>query len=60
MEDNGGALSVVDVRIHKVNGVERYTYDANDNRIPVAKEGMMMKGDEGSMMMNETMQEDDK
>ena len=30
-----GKLSVADVRIHKVNGKERYTYDANDNRIPV-------------------------
>ena len=28
-------LDVVDVRIHKINGKERYTYDANDNRIPV-------------------------
>ena len=33
--DNKGALNVADVRIHKVNGKERYTYDANDNRIPV-------------------------
>ena len=32
-----GKLSVVDVRVHKVNGKERYTYDANDNRIPVRK-----------------------
>ena len=29
------SLSVVDVRIHKLNGVERYTYDSQDNRIPV-------------------------
>lgn len=36
VQDNNGALSVVDVRIHKLNGKERYTYDANDNRIPVA------------------------
>lgn len=35
VQDKGGVLSVVDVRIHKVNGKERYTYDANDNRIPV-------------------------
>lgn len=28
-------LKVVDVRIHKVEGKERYTYDKNDNRIPV-------------------------
>lgn len=36
VEDQDGNLSVVDVRIHKVNGKERYTYDANDNRIPIA------------------------
>ena len=28
-------LSVVDQRIHKVNGQARYTYDEHDNRIPV-------------------------
>ena len=28
-------LDVVDVRIHKVNGTARYTYDQDDNRIPV-------------------------
>jgi len=37
VQDKKGALSVVDVRIHKVNGKERYTYDANDNRIPISK-----------------------
>ena len=32
----GGAdLEVVDARIHKVEGKARYTYDANDNRIPL-------------------------
>lgn len=31
-----GKLSVVDVRIHKVSGKERYTYDNNDNRIPIS------------------------
>lgn len=35
VEDQNGTLKVVDVRIHKVGGVERYTYDANDNRIPL-------------------------
>lgn len=30
-----GTLRVVDVRIHKVDGKERYTYDDKDNRIPV-------------------------
>jgi len=33
--DEGGTLSVVDVRIHKVGGEPRYTYDENDNRIPL-------------------------
>jgi len=28
-------LSVSDVRIHKVSGKPRYTYDSNDNRIPL-------------------------
>lgn len=35
VEDKDGTLAVADVRIHKVNGKERYTYDENDNRIPV-------------------------
>lgn len=35
VQNKGGELSVEDVRIHKLNGKERYTYDANDNRIPV-------------------------
>lgn len=35
VQNKGGKLSVKDVRIHKLNGKERYTYDANDNRIPV-------------------------
>lgn len=37
VQDKNGVLSVADVRIHKVNGKERYTYDANDNRIPVSE-----------------------
>lgn len=35
VEDQNGTLHVVDVRVHKVSGQERYTYDANDNRIPL-------------------------
>jgi len=31
----GAESSVVDVRIHKLNGKERYTYDESDNRIPL-------------------------
>ncbi len=54
--DRYGVLKVADVRIHKVGGEPRYTYDDNDNRVPL-KEGtksylgaegmpkeMMMKG----------------
>ncbi len=37
VESKGGTLSVVDVRIHKVGGKERYTYDKDDNRIPVQR-----------------------
>ena len=35
VELKDGELDVVDVRIHKLNGQPRYTYDENDNRIPV-------------------------
>ncbi|MDP3919447.1 MAG: hypothetical protein Q8R76_01390 [Candidatus Omnitrophota bacterium] len=34
--DRDGALSVVSIRIHKDNGSPRYTYDENDNMIPVS------------------------
>ncbi len=44
IEDKGGKLSVADVRIHKLEGKERYTYDANDNRISVNAEGSHMEG----------------
>ena len=37
VEAYDGELEVVDVRIHKVNGKERYTYDEQDNRIPVGE-----------------------
>ncbi|HAH21202.1 MAG TPA: hypothetical protein DCL49_09910, partial [Candidatus Omnitrophica bacterium] len=47
VEHKNGKLSVVDVRIHKVNGKERYTYDENDNRIPIMEEK------KGSGMMEE-------
>lgn len=33
--DENGKLHVVDIRIHKDNGNPRYTYDENDNMIPV-------------------------
>ncbi len=42
--EQGGTLTVVDVRIHKDNGVPRYTYDENDNRIPVEE----VESDKGS------------
>ena len=35
VKSEGGNLSVVDQRIHKVSGQPRYTYDEHDNRIPV-------------------------
>ena len=37
IDNKGGVLSVVDVRIHKDNGIERYTYDENDNMISLEK-----------------------
>jgi hypothetical protein len=37
VKESGGTLGVVDVRIHKVDGKERYTYVDKDNRIPVAR-----------------------
>jgi len=36
IEDKAGELSVVDIRIHKDNGKARYTYDDNDNMIPLS------------------------
>ena len=36
VESVGDQLLVTDTRIHKVNGNARYTYDANDNRVPAA------------------------
>ena len=44
VEDKGGNLSVVDVRIHKLEGKERYTYDENDNRVSLNAEGSHMEG----------------
>ncbi len=35
VEAKDDQLNVVDVRIHKVNGQPRYTYDDKDNRIPL-------------------------
>lgn len=58
VEDKGGKLSVVDVRIHKLEGTERYTYDENDNRIPLNAEGSHMEGShvEGSHMEGSHME----
>lgn len=33
--DQNGKLQVVDARLHKVEGEPRFTYDENDNRIPL-------------------------
>ncbi len=38
IEDQGGSLKVADIRIHKDNGTPRYTYDENDNMIPLPAE----------------------
>ncbi len=35
VDASGKELEVVDVRIHKVEGQARYTYDEHDNRIPL-------------------------
>ena len=35
ISDMGKALKVVAIRIHKDNGAPRYTYDDNDNLIPL-------------------------
>jgi len=39
VEVTGEQLEVVDQRIHKVNDQARYTYDEQDNRIPVISKG---------------------
>ncbi len=36
ISDQDGELKVVDIRIHKDNGKARYTYDDNDNMIPLS------------------------
>ncbi|MFT7638274.1 MAG: hypothetical protein ACI9Y8_002065 [Candidatus Omnitrophota bacterium] len=36
ISDQAGDLKVVDIRIHKDNGQARYTYDDNDNMIPLS------------------------
>ena len=38
VQATGGHLAVVGTRIHKVSGKARYTYDANDNRVPIPPE----------------------
>ena len=39
VDASGDRLEVVDVRIHKLEGQARYTYDDNDNRIPLLPAG---------------------
>ena len=36
--DTKGKLDVVDVKLHKEDGKPRFTYDTNDNRIPLNDE----------------------
>ncbi|MGR3304324.1 MAG: hypothetical protein ACUZ8I_17745 [Candidatus Scalindua sp.] len=45
---SGGGLQVVDVRVHKEDGDARYTYDENDNRIPLKKGTKSHLGKKGS------------
>lgn len=44
----GGGLQVADVRVHKEDGNARYTYDENDNRIPLKKGTKSHLGKKGS------------
>jgi len=37
VQDRGGKLTVVDVRIHKENGIASYTYDDKDDRHPIVE-----------------------
>ena len=55
VKNDNGTLMVVDVRIHKLNGNPRYTYDENDNRIPLpdAKAEMQEMKKEGEGMMED-------
>jgi len=39
VDASDGHLHVMDTRLHKVDGQARYTYDANDNRIPLPQAG---------------------
>ena len=39
VDATGDRLQVADVRIHKLEGQARYTYDEQDNRIPLAPAG---------------------
>jgi len=49
VKDSGGSLSVVDVRIHKVGGTARYTYDSKDNRVPLIAGTKSHLGAKGSV-----------
>jgi len=51
IEDNAGTLEVADIRIHKDDGIPRYTYGANDQRVPLpvaqlrpTQEGSLLSG----------------
>ena len=53
VESKDGQLSVVGVRIHKVGGKERFTYDTNNNRVPMPEEAQEMMKEGSSMMEGE-------
>lgn len=38
VEPYEGQLEIVDVRIHKVNGIPRFAYDRDNNRVPIIEE----------------------
>ncbi|MBI4352942.1 MAG: superoxide dismutase family protein [Candidatus Omnitrophica bacterium] len=60
VEDRNGTLNVVDVRIHKDDGIPRYTYGVDDKRVQVftidlrpAQEGSSLSGKAAFIEMEE-------
>ena len=56
VENQEGEFNVADVRIHRLNEVERFTYDSNGNRVPAAheeKKESTMTETKGSPLMEE-------
>ncbi len=57
LADQGGIVLVINVQIHKVNDHERYSYDANNNRVPA---GAGAAAGAGSSIMNAPKTEESK